>query len=73
MSTMTAPTGLPWGRALTVEDLELEDGQYVERAHVAGQESYDVDEPFEVSLCPWDLAQDLRHTDGRRQRRRAVV
>ncbi len=44
--------------AVTV--LELEDGRYVERAAVAGEESYDAAYPFEVRVCPWDLTRDLR-------------
>jgi Uma2 family endonuclease len=44
----------------TLTVLELESGAYVERAHVADDESVDVGAPFEVRLCPRELTRDLR-------------
>jgi Uma2 family endonuclease len=44
----------------TLTVLELESGEYVERASVTGDESVEVTKPFDVRLCPWDLTRDLR-------------
>ena len=37
--------------------LELEDGEYVERAFVTGEQNVTVDRPFPVTLCPAQLMQ----------------
>jgi Uma2 family endonuclease len=42
----------------TVTVLELRDGTYVELAHVAGDESCDVVQPFPLRLVPTDLLDD---------------
>jgi hypothetical protein len=37
--------------------LELENGDYVERAFVVGEQSVTVERPFPVTLCPAQLMQ----------------
>jgi Uma2 family endonuclease len=44
----------------TVTVLELDDGRYVQRADLVGEESYDATQPFDIRICPWDLTRDLR-------------